>query len=75
MSTENGNLYPALARKFHDAESEALISAFWQENRTFERSIEQRARLRVGCVRAIGRLAHRVDDRASRSCGWLCTGH
>ncbi len=42
MSTENGNLYPALARKFHDAESEALISAFWQENRTFERSIEQR---------------------------------
>jgi len=46
MSTENGSLsrpiYPALARKFHDAESEALVSAFWQENRTFARSIEQR---------------------------------
>jgi len=46
MSKENGTpsepLYPALARKFHDAESEALISAFWRENRTFERSIAQR---------------------------------
>ncbi len=45
MSKENGTLsplYPALARKFHDAESEALISAFWREDRTFERSIEQR---------------------------------
>lgn len=46
MSTENGKtpepIYPALARKFHDAESEAGISKFWAENRTFERSIELR---------------------------------
>ncbi|PIV82209.1 isoleucine--tRNA ligase, partial [bacterium CG17_big_fil_post_rev_8_21_14_2_50_64_8] len=35
-------LYPPLARKFHDAESEELISGFWQKNATFARSIEQR---------------------------------
>ncbi len=46
MSTENRKtsdpIYPALVRKFHDAESEAVISRIWQENRTFERSIELR---------------------------------
>ncbi len=46
MSEANGktcaSLYPPLARKFHDAQSEAGISALWQEQRTFARSIEQR---------------------------------
>jgi isoleucyl-tRNA synthetase len=35
-------LYPPLARKFHDAGSEELISAFWKRNDTFRRSIAQR---------------------------------
>ena len=46
MSTENGStpspVYPALTRKFHDAESEAAVSAFWRKNDTFARSIAQR---------------------------------
>ena len=36
-------LYPALQRQFHDAESEQCISRFWQRHDTFRRSIEQRA--------------------------------
>ncbi len=35
-------LYPDLFSKFHDAASEERISAFWNENNTFVRSIEQR---------------------------------
>ncbi len=35
-------LYPPLARKFHDAESERLVSAFWRRHGTFARSIAQR---------------------------------
>jgi isoleucyl-tRNA synthetase len=35
-------LYPALARKFHDAQSEELISAFWRRHDTFRRSISAR---------------------------------
>lgn len=35
-------LYPPLARPFHDAESEKCISAFWKEHDTFHRSIQQR---------------------------------
>ena len=41
MATEN-ELYPPLASKFHDAGSEELISAFWQEHDTFRKSIAQR---------------------------------
>ncbi|MEZ4386511.1 MAG: isoleucine--tRNA ligase [Candidatus Krumholzibacteriia bacterium] len=36
------DLYPALARPFHDAESEHRISAFWKEHDTFRRSIAER---------------------------------
>jgi len=32
-------IYPALARKFHDARSEELISDFWKKDGTFRRSI------------------------------------
>ena len=39
---EGADLYPGLARKYHDAQSEELISRFWRENRTFLRSIEAR---------------------------------
>jgi isoleucyl-tRNA synthetase len=35
-------LYPPLARKYHDAQSEQLISQFWRENDIFQRSIAQR---------------------------------
>jgi len=35
-------LYPPLARKFHDAQSEELISGFWREHDTFARSISLR---------------------------------
>jgi len=35
-------LYPPLARKFHDAQSERLISQFWSEARIFQQSIAQR---------------------------------
>ena len=35
-------LYPDLFSKYHDSASEERISRFWEENRTFERSIEQR---------------------------------
>ena len=35
-------LYPGLARRFHDAGSEELISAFWQAHDVFSRSIAQR---------------------------------
>jgi isoleucyl-tRNA synthetase len=35
-------LYPDLFSKFHDAASEEQISEFWQKNRTFVRSIEER---------------------------------
>ncbi len=35
-------LYPPLARKFHDAESEKLINDFWQKHDVFARSIAQR---------------------------------
>ncbi len=35
-------LYPPLARKFHDAQSERLISQFWREARIFQQSIAQR---------------------------------
>ncbi|MFH1844345.1 MAG: isoleucine--tRNA ligase [bacterium] len=35
-------LYPPLARKYHDAESERLVSAFWKEQATFRKSIEIR---------------------------------
>ncbi|MGD9547567.1 MAG: isoleucine--tRNA ligase [Candidatus Krumholzibacteriia bacterium] len=37
-----GPLYPPLARKFHDARSEELISDFWKEDGTFRRSIDRR---------------------------------
>ena len=36
-------LYPALARKFHDAQSEELVNGFWKRNDTFRRSIAARA--------------------------------
>ena len=36
------DLYPALSRPFHNAESEQLISAFWKEHDTFKCSIAQR---------------------------------
>ena len=36
------DLYPTLARPFHDAESEQAISAFWKDNDTFKRSIAMR---------------------------------
>jgi len=36
------DLYPQLARKYHDAESERLISAFWKEHDTFRQSIATR---------------------------------
>ncbi|MBK8165726.1 MAG: isoleucine--tRNA ligase [bacterium] len=35
-------LYPALARKFHDARSEELVSAFWRRHDTFRRSVRER---------------------------------
>jgi len=35
-------LYPPLARKFHDAQSEQLVSRFWRENDIFRQSIAQR---------------------------------
>ncbi|MFO7654428.1 MAG: isoleucine--tRNA ligase [Candidatus Krumholzibacteriia bacterium] len=35
-------LYPPLARKMHDAESERRINRFWKEHDTFRRSIQQR---------------------------------
>lgn len=35
-------LYPPLARKYHDAESERLISRFWRERGVFALSIAQR---------------------------------
>jgi len=35
-------LYPALARKFHDAHSEEGISSFWREENVFRRSIAAR---------------------------------
>ncbi len=38
-------LYPPLARRFHDAESERRVSAFWREHDTFRRSLA----LREGC--------------------------
>ncbi|MFO7609765.1 MAG: isoleucine--tRNA ligase [Candidatus Krumholzibacteriia bacterium] len=38
-----GARYGALARPFHDARSEELVDAFWQEHGTFARSIAQRA--------------------------------
>ena len=38
-SGDRDTIYPALARKFHDAHSEALISSFWEEDGTFRRSI------------------------------------
>jgi len=34
--------YHSLARKFHDAESERLVSEFWREHDTFRRSISER---------------------------------
>ncbi|MBU2503165.1 class I tRNA ligase family protein, partial [bacterium] len=37
-----GPLYPPLARKFHDARSEELISDFWKEDGTFRKSIDRR---------------------------------
>ena len=38
----DGDLYPPLARKYHDAESERLISRFWSEHGTFNKSIARR---------------------------------
>jgi isoleucyl-tRNA synthetase len=35
-------LYPPLARRFHDAESERLISRFWRDSHIFQRSLAQR---------------------------------
>lgn len=35
-------LYPTLARPFHDHQSEEAISAFWKDNDVFKRSIAQR---------------------------------
>jgi len=35
-------IYPGLARRFHDAGSEELISAFWRAHHVFDRSISQR---------------------------------
>ncbi|MBE0567228.1 MAG: isoleucine--tRNA ligase [Krumholzibacteria bacterium] len=37
-----GARYGALARPFHDARSEELVAAFWQEHGTFGRSIDRR---------------------------------
>jgi isoleucyl-tRNA synthetase len=42
---QDAPLYPPLARRYHDAASERLISRFWREDRTFQRSIA----LREGC--------------------------
>jgi isoleucyl-tRNA synthetase len=42
MMDKDAPLYPPLARKFHDAESEQLISAFWRDHEVFRRSIAQR---------------------------------
>jgi len=39
---ERAPLYPALTRKFHDAESEAAVSAFWKDHDVFGRSIAAR---------------------------------
>lgn len=36
------DLYPPLARAFHDAESERAISALWDSHQTFQRSIDRR---------------------------------
>lgn len=36
------DLYPPLARAFHDAVSEQAVSAFWDRHGTFRRSIDQR---------------------------------
>jgi isoleucyl-tRNA synthetase len=41
MANDNP-LYPPLARKFHDAQSERVISQFWREDRTFQKSIALR---------------------------------
>ncbi len=41
-TNHEGALYPALARKFHDAKSEELISGFWKEHDVFRRSIDAR---------------------------------
>ncbi len=41
-SNDGADRYGALARPFHDARSEELIAAFWQEHDTFRRSIAQR---------------------------------
>lgn len=35
-------LYPPLARKFHDAESERLVCEFWRDKDVFRRSIAER---------------------------------
>lgn len=40
--SHTGPLYPPLARKVHDAESEQRTSAFWREHDTFRRSVRQR---------------------------------
>jgi isoleucyl-tRNA synthetase len=40
--TEKKQQYPQLARKFHDAESEALINKFWQAEDIFHKSIAAR---------------------------------
>jgi isoleucyl-tRNA synthetase len=40
--SESKQLYPALARKFHDSASEEAISRFWDENDIFKRSITER---------------------------------
>jgi len=36
------DLYPGLARRFHDAESERLVSEFWRADETFRRSVAAR---------------------------------
>lgn len=36
------DLYPPLARPFHDAVSEQAVSAFWDRHQTFRRSIDRR---------------------------------
>ncbi len=40
--TETRTRYRPLARKFHDAESERLISEFWREHDVFKRSVAER---------------------------------
>ncbi len=42
MTATSRELYPALARPFHDAQSEHHVRAFWREHGTFRRSIAQR---------------------------------